>query len=79
MRLNGAIQRTEENEQNIVSAYLDLKKIYKEGKTTVLAQKSQCFHQSASINKKQRTKRNGNKGEPNYFRRKDKTKMTNKY
>ena len=79
----GTRERTEDNEQTTVRAqknalfssqrFHGLEKEFRERIQLYVLKKSQCFHHSASMNKQQRTTRNNNEGEPNYFRIIDKT------
>ena len=83
MRFFGTTERTEDNEQTTVRAqtnaifssqrFYGLEKEFREGIQLYALKRSQCFHHSASAKKQHRTTRNNNKGEPNYFRLKDKT------
>ena len=79
----GTRKTNEENEQTTVSTqknaifssqrFYGLEKDFRERIQLYALKKSHAFHHSASVNKQQRTTPNNNKGEPNYFRLKDKT------
>ena len=85
MRFYATTARTEDNEQTTVSAqknamfssqrFFGLEKEFREKTLLCALKKPQWFHHSASMNKKQRMTKNNNKGEPNYFRLKDKQKI----
>ena len=83
----GTIETNEEIEQTTVSTqknalfssqrFHGLEKVFRERIQLYALKNSQYCHHSASMNKQQRMTRNNNKGKPNYFRLKDKTKSTN--
>ena len=78
----GTTERTVDNEQTTVRAqknaifssqrFYGLEKEFEEEIQLYALKRSQRFYHSPSMNKRQRTTRNNNKGEPNYFRLKDK-------
>ena len=85
MRFYATTATTEDKEQSTVSAqkndmfssqrFFGLEKEFREETQLCALKEPQCFHHSASMKIQKRMTKNNNKGEPNYFRLKDKQKI----